>query len=75
MEEGKVSFVKILLLDGAENMHYEYYGEDSTVAQMMVQALADHLFNTLSDTVDNETLAGAAYEGILSVLNELRPEK
>lgn len=75
MEEGKVSFVKILQLDGDDRMHYEYYGEDSMIAQMLVHALADHLYSTLSETADNETLAGAAYEGVLLLLNEFRPEK
>ena len=75
MEEGKVSFVKILQLDGDDRMHYEYYGEDPVIAQMMVHAIAAHLFDTLSDTADNETLAGAVYEGVLKPLNEFRSEK
>lgn len=75
MEEGKVTFVRMLLHDGDDTVHIEYYGDEAVITRMLVNALAQHLFDTLSEEADNNSLAEAVYHDILTRLNEFRPEK
>ena len=50
-------------------------GHEKKVAALLVNALAFHLHETLSDEVSNEEIAEAIYGDILEALDRLRAEK